>query len=126
LQEARARLSAGRIIGVSCYDSLDRAREAAALGADYVAFGSIFPSPTKPHAVRAALELLRQARREMRLPIVAIGGITPENAPAVLAAGADAVAVVHGLFGQRDPATAASRYRQALDHPVNTAGGSSR
>src|SRR6185312_14152545 len=74
---ARAALGAGAIIGVSCYDSLERARAAAAAGADYVAFGAFFPSPTKPQAVRASLDLLRQSAT-LGVPRVAIGGITPD------------------------------------------------
>ena len=90
------------MIGVSCYNEMDLARSAAAAGADYVAFGSVFPSTTKPLAVRAALSLIQRAKQELSLPVVAIGGITPENAPQLLAAGADAVAVISSLFGGRD------------------------
>src|SRR6185312_11256861 len=82
---ARAALGAGAIIGVSCYDSLERARAAAAAGADYVAFGAFFPSPTKPQAVRASLDLLRQSAT-LGVPRVAIGGITPDNAPSLVEA----------------------------------------
>lgn len=90
------------MIGVSCYNEMDLARSAAAAGADYVAFGSVFPSTTKPLAVRAALSLIQRAKQELSLPVVAIGGITPENAPQLLAAGADAVAVISSLFGGCD------------------------
>ena len=76
------------IIGVSCYDSLQRAREAAAAGADYLAFGAFFPSATKPNARRATPALLRDSAALGR-PRVAIGGITPDNAPGLVAAGAD-------------------------------------
>jgi thiamine-phosphate pyrophosphorylase len=92
---------------VSCYDQLERARWAQATGAQYVAFGRFFPSATKPHAVPASLDLLQAARRELRLPVVAIGGITPENGAALIAAGADMLAVVNGLFGQPDVRAAA-------------------
>lgn len=106
---ARARAVVGpeRLIGVSCYDSLAVARAAVAAGADYVAFGSIWPSATKPGAVRAPLELLGQAARELPVPIVAIGGITRANAAATIAAGAHCVAVIHELFGGPDPQAAA-------------------
>jgi thiamine-phosphate pyrophosphorylase len=95
---ARRRLGAGAILGVSCYDRLELAREAAEAGADYVAFGSFFPSPVKPGAVRAPLSLLERAKGELALAVVAIGGITLENAPRVIAAGADAIAVISALF----------------------------
>ena len=86
------------LVGISCYNEMDSAIAAAAAGADYIAFGSFFPSPTKPHAVRAELSLIRQAKREISLPVVAIGGITVENTPQLVAAGADAVAVISSLF----------------------------
>lgn len=110
LADARRELGAGRLIGVSCYDELERARAAQAQGADYVAFGSFFPSPTKPQAVRASIALLRAARAELHVPIVAIGGITPENGADLLAAGADALAVIDGVFNQPDIRAAAQRY----------------
>lgn len=107
---ARARLGGNAIIGVSCYDRLDLALEAARAGADYVAFGAFFPSPTKPTEIRASIALLRNARAALNLSIVAIGGITPDNAPLLLDAGADALAVVSGVFGQPDIQAAARRY----------------
>jgi thiamine-phosphate pyrophosphorylase len=91
----------GKLLGVSCYDSLAAARAAVAAGADYVAFGSVFPSGTKPRAVRAPLRLFREARA-LGVPLVAIGGITLENAAGVLDAGADAVAVISALFDAPD------------------------
>lgn len=109
---ARALLGADAIIGVSCYDDIDRARAAAASGADYLAFGAFFPSSTKPAARRARPELLQQAA-SLRLPRVAIGGITPDNAPALVAAGADLIAVIGGVFDAPDP-TAAARACRAL------------
>jgi len=114
---ARARLGPRAIIGVSCYDSLERARAAAAAGADYVAFGAFHASPTKPHARRATPDLLRAAA-PFGLPRVAIGGITPDNAPALIAAGADFVAVVSGVFGAADPAAAAARYARLFNQPT--------
>jgi thiamine-phosphate pyrophosphorylase len=112
LHEAREFLGAERIIGVSCYGELTRAETAAQAGADYVAFGSFFFSSTKPGAVRAPQGLLQQARRLLKLPIVAIGGITPENGGALLAAGADLLAVANGVFGPPDPQRAAQRYNE--------------
>jgi thiamine-phosphate pyrophosphorylase len=114
LAAARAMLK-HRILGVSCYDSIAAARAAVAAGADYIAFGSLFPSPTKPAAVRAPLSLFGEARSP-GVPLVAIGGITLENAPQVLAAGADALAVVSDLFEAPDIAARARAYGK-LFHP---------
>ncbi|MEW5887733.1 MAG: thiamine phosphate synthase [Pseudomonadota bacterium] len=100
---AAARAALGdKLLGISCYAEFERAREAARLGADYVAFGSVFASATKPQAVRAPLELLGRARRELGLPVAAIGGITLENAPLALAAGAGMLAVISDLFAAPD------------------------
>jgi thiamine-phosphate pyrophosphorylase len=101
---ARARrvLGPGKIIGVSCYNDLVRAREQEQAGADYVAFGSFFPSATKPDAVAAPLDLLSDARSRLKVPVVAIGGIDRYNAPALLEAGADAIAVLSALFSVED------------------------
>ena len=107
--EARALLGDGAIIGASCYDDLQLARDAAAAGADYIAFGAFFPSPTKPHARRASTGLLRDSA-SLGLPRVAIGGITPDNAPALVDAGADLIAVISGVFDASDPAVAARAY----------------
>lgn len=109
IAEARAALGAEAIIGISCYDSLQRARDAAAAGADYLAFGAFFPSTTKPGARRANPDLLRDAR-EFGLPLVAIGGITAENGGALIEAGADFLAVVSALFGAGDVRVAAHRF----------------
>lgn len=105
---ARALLGPGKLIGVSCYNQLWRARDAVAQGADYIAFGSFFASPTKPGAVTASRDLLRAAK-EFSLPIVAIGGITPDNAAGLIEAGADAVAVVSAVFDAPDVERAARR-----------------
>ncbi|WP_423925651.1 thiamine phosphate synthase [Dokdonella sp.] len=95
---ALERLGQDAIVGVSCYDSLQRAREMAAQGASYVAFGAFFPSYTKPGARKAGLDLLRYSA-DLGIPRVAIGGVTPDNAQALIDAGADCVAVVNALFG---------------------------
>jgi thiamine-phosphate pyrophosphorylase len=107
---ARAQLDSRTIIGVSCYNEIERALKAQAGGVDYVAFGRFFPSRTKPGAVPAEPALLREARKKLHLPIVAIGGITPENGASLIAAGADALAVIEGVFGQSDVRAAAERY----------------
>lgn len=113
LRGARALLGEAAIIGVSCYDSLPRARDAVAEGADYVAFGAFFPSPTKPNARRADVDLLR-ASATLGRPRVAIGGITPENARDLVAAGADLIAVISGVFDAPDPLAAARAYSSAF------------
>ncbi len=112
LETARTQLGVDTLIGVSCYNELDRALAAEAAGADYVAFGSFFPSRTKPQAVRASLDLLRAARAQLKIPIVAIGGITPENGAELIAAGADMLAVIEGVFAQADVRAAAQRYAE--------------
>ena len=105
----RARLGPDRILGVSCYDDFARAETAVAAGADYVAFGSFFASTVKPAARRADVRLLARAR-SLGVPVVAIGGITAENASELFAAGADAVAVISDIFGARDVAAAARAF----------------
>jgi len=110
LLAAREALGAGRILGVSCYNSMSRAEEAVAAGADYLAFGSVFVSSTKPDAARAPLALLTEAKRRFKLPVVAIGGITLANAPQALAAGADMLAVISDLFDAMDIRARAEAY----------------
>jgi len=110
LRGARKKL-AGKILGASCYDRLELAREAVAAGADYVAFGSVFASPTKPRAVRAPLSLFGQART-LGVPLAAIGGITLANARQVLDAGADLLAVISDLFDAEDIAARAREYQK--------------
>lgn len=102
LEDARRRLGSRRLLGASCYNRLELAHAAVAAGADYVAFGAAFASPTKPGAVHAPLELYREARRTFPVPIVAIGGITVDNAAELLAAGVDAIAVITALFEAGD------------------------
>jgi thiamine-phosphate pyrophosphorylase len=112
LAAARDALGSKRILGVSCYDDLSRGEEAAAAGADYLAFGSMFPSRTKPAATRAPIELLGEARRRFGLPVAAIGGITLDNAPELIAAGADMLAVVSDLFDAMDIKARAQAYQE--------------
>jgi thiamine-phosphate pyrophosphorylase len=106
---ARALLGAGAIIGASCYDSLERAAAMSAAGADYLAFGSFHPSPTKPAARRADPALLRAAARFGKAR-VAIGGITPDNAPALVEAGADLLAVISAVADAADPRAVAQAF----------------
>ncbi len=103
LKTARTRLGPNAIIGVSCYNSLALAEQAAADGANYIAFGAVFASGTKPGARVAGLDLFSQAA-SLNLPMVAIGGITPDNATQTLAAGADFLAVIGAVFDAADPA----------------------
>lgn len=111
---ARAALGADAIIGVSCYDSLQRASDAAAAGANYLAFGAFFPTSTKATTRRATPELLHDARA-FGLPLVAIGGITPDNGGALIAAGANFLAAISGVFGARDIRAAAQQYQKLFD-----------
>lgn len=108
LAKARTTLH-GLLLGASCYDDLAAARAAIAAGADYVAFGSVFASPTKPWAVRAPLALFGEAQ-PLGVPLAAIGGITLENAPAVVQAGASLLAVISDLFEADDIAGRARAY----------------
>ena len=113
--EARALLGSGRLIGVSCYNRLALAHEAVRRGADYVAFGSFFASTVKPDAVAATPDLLRQARRELALPLVAIGGIDAQNGALLLEAGANALAVISAVFAAPDIRFAARQF-SVLDY----------
>lgn len=111
---ARRLLGKDAIIGVSCYDSLDRAHDAAAAGADYVAFGAFFPTRSKTVTRRATPDLLARAAG-LGVARVAIGGITPDNAPALIEAGADLVAVIGGVFDAADPVAAVRSYRRCFN-----------
>ena len=102
LKEARKELGNKAIIGVSCYNRLELATKYEKMGADYVAFGSFFPSPTKPDAVKAEMDLLKKAKRRLNVPICAIGGINRENAGLLVEKGADMVAVISGLWRCKD------------------------
>jgi thiamine-phosphate pyrophosphorylase len=110
---ARKVLGADAIIGASCYDDLDRAAAAAAAGADYLAFGAMYDSTSKPQARRAPLSVLRDAAR-FGLPRVAIGGLTPDNAAPVLEAGADFLAVIGAVFDAADPPAATRAFLACL------------
>jgi len=115
---ARAVLGPGKLVGVSCYNEMARARAAVSQGADYVAFGSFFRSATKPMALGAGTELLRFAASEIALPVVAIGGINVDNAAELIAAGADAVAVVSALFDAPDVEAQARRFARLFQIPI--------
>ena len=113
IEKAQERLGAEAIVGISCYASPDLARRAQDNGATYVAFGRFFPSRTKPHATPADPALLQAVR--LRIPVVAIGGITPENGGKLLASGADLLAVIDSVSGASDPEQAARAF-----HPLFT------
>jgi thiamine-phosphate pyrophosphorylase len=102
LLKARALLGPRAIIGISCYNRLSAGLDAAAAGADYVAFGSAYPSVTKPGAVHAPLSLYRQAAEALSVPVCAIGGIDKTNAPELIACGVELLAVISGIFAQND------------------------
>lgn len=103
LLAARARLPVPLWLGASCYQSIDTARTAIAAGADYVAFGRFFPSTSKPLARQAEPDLLRTARQQLSHPLCAIGGITVDNAPPLITAGAQMLAVIGALYEAEDP-----------------------
>ena len=110
LLEARKLLGNKAIIGVTCYQDIETALQAEKQGADYVAFGSFFASPTKPHAPRASIELLQQAKQQISLPICCIGGITLDNAKGLIDNGTDMVAVISSLFSTNDITDTAQQF----------------
>ena len=112
LAQARRALGVGKLLGASCYADFALARHAQAAGADYVAFGAVYPSPTKPHAVRAPLSLFARCRAELDITSCAIGGITHANAPALVGAGADLIAVISDLFTAPDIGARATQFSQ--------------
>jgi thiamine-phosphate pyrophosphorylase len=117
--EARRLLGAERIVGVTCHDSRHLAMEAAEQGADYVAFGAFYPTTTKPSKYRPAPELLEWWSEMMTVPCVAIGGITPENCPPLVRAGADFLAVVTAVWNHPDgPGAAVVAFNDAIDRAL--------
>lgn len=115
IAKARALLGDQAIIGASCYNDLDKAQHALATGADYLAFGSVFASPTKTDAVSAPLSIFAKAKTlSLDTPLVAIGGITPKNARFVFEAGADAIAVISAVFAAPDPYLAIDQFLEVI------------
>ena len=110
IAEVRARLGVNKILGASCYNRLDLALSAQQAGASYVAFGACFASSTKPHAPVASLDLFKQRKAQLHIPAVAIGGITLTNAPSVIQAGADSIAVINAIFNADDVKLAAQQF----------------
>jgi thiamine-phosphate pyrophosphorylase len=110
IESARKQLGPDRILGVTCYRKIENALEASRVGANYVAFGGFFASPVKGGTGGASISILGEANRRTGLPVVAIGGITVDNAPQLIAAGADSVSVITALFGAPDIKAAARRF----------------
>lgn len=113
---ARARLGANKILGASCYNRFDLALQAQQAGADYVALGACFASSTKPNAPVASLDLFKLATAELKIPSVAIGGITLENANLAIAAGANAIAVINAIFNASDIKLTTQQFTQLFNH----------
>ncbi len=110
ISEVKARLGANKILGASCYNRFDLALSAQQASATYVAFGACFASSTKPHAPVASLDLFKQANAQLHIPAVAIGGITLENVPSVIQAGANSIAVINAIFNADDVKLAAQQF----------------
>ena len=110
LAAARTRLPASMVLGASCYQSVGSAQAAIAAGADYVAFGRFFPSTSKPLAKQAHPDLLHTARKQLNRPLCAIGGITVDNAPPLITAGAHMLAVIAALYEADDPGAQARAF----------------
>ena len=116
LKRARERLGSEAIIGISCYNDFELAIKSENLGADYVAFGSFFPSATKPNAIRANTSILRRAKTELTIPICAIGGITVQNAGILIDAGVDMIAVISEVFASPHPTDKARQLRDRFNN----------
>lgn len=112
IQEAREMLGSDAIVGISCYGDLARAQAMQAAGADYVAFGSFFSSPTKPHSAVVSPSVLQEGQKRLQVPLCAIGGITAENAPPLIEAGADMLAVISDLWRAPDIVSRAHTYQR--------------
>lgn len=115
IEQARTLLGNKKIIGITCHNQIELAHTAVHQGADYVAFGRFFTSQTKPDAIKADLSILTAAKKLLPVPVVAIGGITTENATTVLQHGADMLAVINGLFGEDDIAAASKKLNAFFD-----------
>jgi thiamine-phosphate pyrophosphorylase len=112
IAEVRERIGAEKILGASCYNNFDLALSAQEAGANYVAFGACFASSTKPNAPVAGLQLFEQAKMQLSIPVVAIGGITLNNTPLVINAGANAIAVINAIFSQDDVKSTTQQFTQ--------------
>ena len=112
---ARNELGPKAIIGVSCYNSLRMALAAQEHGADYVAFGSFFPSSSKQNTVTAEPDIIKEAKMKISLPVAAIGGITPANCRTLIEHGADMLAVISSIYQAEDPYSTVMEFNQLLD-----------
>jgi thiamine-phosphate pyrophosphorylase len=108
--QVRAAVGATKIVGASCYGSMDLARDAYRAGASYVAFGGFYPSRVKKYEVSTPPEIVAQAKREIPLPNVVIGGMTPDNAAPLVAQGTDMVAAISSVYLAQDPEAVARRF----------------
>ena len=111
---AREQLGSGALIGISCYNSLERAGAAERDGADYVAFGSFYPTPSKQNTVRAEPAVIKRAKASISLPVAAIGGITPANCTPLLEHGADMLAVLSSVYQAEDPYLAVAEFNRLM------------
>lgn len=111
----RMQIGPQRIVGGSCYGELELAKAAHAAGASYVAYGGFYPSKVKKYPVTTAVEILKQSRDAVPLPSVVIGGMTPENAAPLIAAGADMVAAISSIYLADDPRAAAAAFVRLFD-----------
>ena len=118
-KSARKALGEEAIIGVSCYNSLELARTAATDGADYVAFGSFYPTPSKHDTVPAKPAIIKQAKATLSLPVAAIGGITPTNCPPLLEHGADMLAVISSVYQAKDPTATVQEFNRIIWKSMN-------
>jgi thiamine-phosphate pyrophosphorylase len=118
IQEARQLLGNHAIIGVSCYNRLELALEAQQQGANYIAFGAFFNSPTKPHAPAASINTLQTAKQKIHIPICSIGGITLDNASQLIDNGSDMVAVISSLFSANNINSTAKQFSQLFKQPA--------
>jgi len=110
VEEARRALGPGKIVGASCYGDLQRARDAAGMGASYVAFGGFYPSLVKKYDFRTEPDIVRAAKAELSVPVVVIGGMTPERAAPLVERGADMVAAISAVFTAPDVRAAAASF----------------
>ncbi len=112
IEEARKFLGKNKIIGISCYGELQKAKIMEKLGANYVAFGSFYPSPTKPEAKIISKNILKQAKEILKIPVCAIGGITLEKAKELINCGADMIAVISDLWCSKNIYEKAKKFSQ--------------
>ena len=117
---ARNELGPDALIGISCYDSLKAAQDAAADGADYVAFGSFYPTGSKQNTAIAEPQVIIRAKEKLSLPVVAIGGITPANCKTLIECGADMLAAISSIYQADDPYSAVQEFNRYFSSPQGT------